>query len=289
MVQLERGRFWERVRERAANALRQGALRLLATECELVRQDRVEFVVRLLADVDRKAEAGAAQRRSGANPFLPYDEDLFVADLSHTHLCLLNKFSVIEHHILVVTRVFEEQESLITLADFQAMGLCMAEFEALAFYNAGAVAGASQRHRHLQLVPVPLGRGPEEIPIDPILASADFEEPVGRARGLPFLHAMARAEAFVRNDPAETAEATLATYRELLRAVGDERGERPYNLLTTRRWMLLVPRSREAYQSIAVNALGFACSLLVRSRDQLALIQQRGPLQMLRKVAVPRP
>ncbi|NIO40609.1 MAG: phosphorylase, partial [Burkholderiales bacterium] len=38
------------------------------------------------------------------NPFLPYGKDLFVSDISETHLALLNKFNVIDYHLLIVTR-----------------------------------------------------------------------------------------------------------------------------------------------------------------------------------------
>ena len=54
------------------------------------------------------------------NPFLPYEEDLFVADLSDAHLLLLNKYNVVAHHLLVVTRRFEPQSDLLNSADLDA-------------------------------------------------------------------------------------------------------------------------------------------------------------------------
>ena len=51
--------------------------------------------------------------------------------------------------------------------------------------------------------------------------------------------------------------------------------------------MLLVPRTRGASGPIEVNALGFAGSLFARSRVQLEMIRQRGPMTILRDVAVP--
>jgi ATP adenylyltransferase/5',5'''-P-1,P-4-tetraphosphate phosphorylase II len=56
----------------------------------------------------------------------------------------------------------------------------------------------------------------------------------------------------------------------------------PYNLLVTRTWMVLVPRGHEAHEGIAVNALGFGGSLLVRSDAQLAYLKEIGPLAVLR-------
>ena len=49
----------------------------------------------------------------------------------------------------------------------------------------------------------------------------------------------------------------------------------PYNLLATRRWMLLVPRSRDCFDSVPVNALGFAGSLFVRDEAQMQAAKAR--------------
>lgn len=54
------------------------------------------------------------------NPFLPYDEQLWVAHLSATHTLLLNKFNLVAHHTLVVTREFEAQEAPLSAADLAA-------------------------------------------------------------------------------------------------------------------------------------------------------------------------
>jgi Ap4A phosphorylase N-terminal domain len=54
------------------------------------------------------------------DPFLPYDEHLCVAHLSASHTLLLNKFNLVAHHTLVVTRAFEAQETPLTAADLHA-------------------------------------------------------------------------------------------------------------------------------------------------------------------------
>ena len=61
----------------------------------------------------------------------------------------------------------------------------------------------------------------------------------------------------------------------------------PYNLLVTPEWMLLIPRSREAFDGVSVNALGFAGALMVRDQLQLQQIEGAGPLSILRQVACP--
>ncbi len=283
---LEPGSLWPALRARAERALRCGALEPIATEHTEVEEAGIRFVVRVLAQGERKVRAGFAQARTGANPFLPHDEDLFVVDISQSHLCLLNKFNVLDHHLLLVTRAFEEQASLLTAGDFEALATCMAEFDALGFYNSDTIAGASQPHKHLQLVPVPLGAGPERLPVDGALA----DEWDGRGGRLPFLHAAERIDPF---DGAALHE----TYRQLLRALhikelkgleGPLSASSSYNLLVTREWMLLIPRERHEVEGIPVNALGFGGALLVRNRQQLAELRRRGPFDLLRRAGRPR-
>jgi ATP adenylyltransferase len=289
---LEPGSLFERVRERSAQAEKRGALRSIPTSFELVEDGEtgISFVVRIVEHLEQKRDAAEEQQRAGANPFLPYNRELFVADVSETHLCLLNKYNVLEHHLLIVTRSFEEQESPLTLEDFEALWLCMAEGEGLGFYNSGPDAGASQPHKHLQLVSVPVGVGPERTPLEPLLADARFDGPLGSVEALPFLHTVARLDE--RSSPGSpgAAAVALASYRAMLRRVGlDTRAPRPYNLLVTREWMFLLPRTRGFFRAIEVNALGFAGALLVRNQEQLAFLRREGPMTLLRNVALPNP
>ncbi|NEP44646.1 MAG: phosphorylase, partial [Okeania sp. SIO2H7] len=94
----------------------------------------------------------------------------------------------------------------------------------------------------------------------------------------PFLHAIAKLTS-------ETAEATLESYFTLLGALDVTEKCDAYNLLATRKWMLLVPRSREAFESISINSLGFAGTFFVRNEKQFNLIKERGPITALTHVA----
>jgi ATP adenylyltransferase len=300
-LRLEPGTLWTKVVAQTEHARTCGALQLLPTQYEFVEQGGVNFLVRVLPHLVHKDESKKQQGKETAtsgkefNPFLPYEEDLFVADISDTHLCLLNKFSIIDHHLLIITRSFEEQETWLTLRDFEAMWACLAEIDGLVFYNAGKSAGASQRHKHLQLVPLPLVPDGPKIPIEPMLASALFEGSVGTIPGFPFLHAVSKLDPDWKKSPLAAASSTLECYHNLLRAVGlisgsEASGGRQsgaYNLLATRSWMLLVPRSNEHFSEISVNSLGFAGTLVVRSEPQMKIIKDQGPMTVLRSVAVP--
>lgn len=274
-----------------------GAQQPIGTRETFIDDGGIRFLVRVVSSLARKdTERKLRATSTNANPFLPPERELFVADLSDTHLCLLNKFNVIEHHLLIVTRTFEHQETLLTPADFEALAICLAQYEGLGFYNGGAAAGASQPHKHLQLVPLPLSTASPELPIAPLLRAARDVKGVGRLPGLPFRHA------FVWLPPWPTQGLQLlpallhARYLELFRAAGlrmlDSNGETrqsgPYNLLVTREWLLLVPRRQEHFDSTSLNALAFAGSLFVKSEAQLADLRARGPLTALAAVTLPR-
>ena len=266
--------LFQSIVERTRRAIACGALRPIETEQGFVEEEGVRFLVRRVSSLRRKDEERARTKtKERVNPFLPYEEDLFVADISDTHIGLLNKFNVIDNHLLIVTRGFVDQETLLDIADFQALLVCMADFEGLGFYNGGVVAGASQPHKHLQLVPLPMaGEGPA-VPIEPRLAA-----------GLPFRHALAWLQ------PEADAATLHGLYHHMLEKAGiagvGSRQSAPYNLLLTRCWMLLVPRSQEFYEGISINALGYAGSLFVRDERQMRMIRERGPMTVLRHVSV---
>ena len=292
------GTLWSAIVRQTAHALACGALRRIQTRLVTIEDGGVRCLIRQVSSLERK-EQHAQQRKTespsnrAANPFLPYEPDLFVADLSDTHLVLLNKFNVIDHHLLIVTRRFELQENLLNPADFRALFDCITQFESLGFYNGGPAAGASQPHKHLQIVPLPLDESAPHLPIEPLLAAARNDDAVCTVPGLGFVHAFARLDEKLADRPQELARIAFDTYLRLLDASGlhavdvdgEPRQSAPYNLLVTTRWMMLVPRSVESTEGIAVNALGFAGSLFVRNDAQMQTITRLGPMNVLQRVA----
>ncbi|MCP3719466.1 DUF4922 domain-containing protein [Paraburkholderia sp. CNPSo 3281] len=291
-----------------AHALACGALHPIETAHTFIDDGGMRFSVRVAGNLARKEAArltpqtsisstGAAPR----DPFLPYEPDLFVGDLSPTHVALLNKFNVIDRHLLIVTRCYEPQEALLDAADFSALIAALREIDGLGFYNGGAAAGASQPHKHWQMVPLPLaGDAPHVAPLEALLGGAQAvhgARPIAIVPGLAFRHAFARLDLGTDIGTAEDAtHVALDCYRALLDAAGvpaiDVGGVAhqgaPYNLLVTRRWMLVVPRATECVEGISVNSLGFAGSFFVRNAAQLQTLAQIGPMTVLERVSVPR-
>src|SRR5262245_34639093 len=204
---------------------------------EVIEQDGIPFQVRILQALVSKERAKATP--SNLDPFLPYDPELFVAPISPTHIALLNKYNVVEHHLLIVTRAFEDQQCQLTQKDCEALLIGLTELDGLAFFNAGPKAGASQSHKHLQLVPFNSTLAP--LPIDPLLRFPQPDSMVDTLPGLPFRHVGAPMDPdWIA--PGKNSGASLhATYRKLLRAAGlsvdptagSHMPTAPYNLLLT--------------------------------------------------------
>jgi sulfate adenylyltransferase (ADP) / ATP adenylyltransferase len=275
---------------RAAHARQCGAIQSLPTTMTVIEQNGIPFQVRILKPLAIKERAKAVP--SNVNPFLPYDRDLFVASISPTHIALLNKFNVLEHHLLIVTRDFEDQQCQLTQKDCEALLIGLTEIDGLAFYNAGPVAGASQSHKHLQFVPLDQTLAP--LPIDRLLRLPQPDGMVGTMPGLPFRHACAPMDPDWTNPEKNSGASLHASYRKLLLAAGlsvdatagSRMATAPYNLLMTRHWMLLVPRSQQCFEGISINALAFAGSFLVRSEQQLGTLRRSGPMTALQRVGL---
>lgn len=294
---LQPGTLWPATVERTRCALASGALQPIAAEQRFIDDAGVRFAIRKAETLARRDAVGQRRQRDDdapRNPFLPCEQALLVAPISPSHVALLNKFNVIDHHLLIVTRRFEHQETLLTPDDFIALAACLREFDALAFYNAGPAAGASQAHKHLQLVPLPLGGSSAGVPIEPLFDSLRGRRGPCTVPGFEFRHALSWLNEELPNDAAAAGDSLHTLYRVLLAAAGlrgvdthgEDRQSAPYNLLVTRRWMLLVPRSRECFGTLSINALGYAGSLFVRGDDEFETLRRAGPLSVLRAVAV---
>lgn len=290
-IELAQGALWPALVERARRALESGAVQPIETVGETIADAGVKFIVRKVSGLARKDEDRrlAGETPAGSNPFLPYDRELFVADISDSHVALLNKFNVIDHHLLIVTRRYADQETLVDRDDFAALAACMAQFDSLGFHNGGRDAGASQPHKHLQLVPLPLEAGGPGVPVEPLFDEVRREKGMCRVPGLRFRHAFSWIDPAWFEDAALASRKLRARYLGMLGAVGlqgvaGEGGARqsgPYNLLLSRRWMLVVPRAREHFGPVSVNALGFAGSMFVRNDEQMQAVLRAGPMKVL--------
>ena len=291
--------LWPQIVSTTEQALKCGALQTISTQLKFISDAELNFCVRILDNLNRKEAAKKSpkshQNTKPFNPFLPYEEELFVAHLSETHACLLNKYNVVDHHILMVTRKYESQESWLTYADFEALTHCLTEIDGFVFYNGGSQAGASQHHKHLQLVPFASDKGVLELPLATLInAEKESLRSSIHLPSLPFWHGVQPLTVQWTDDSfAKTSQELFNSYQQLMVDIGMDlntpKPEIPYNLLVTREWIMVVPRSQESYQGIGVNSLGYSGWLLVKTLEDLERLKQIGPMTLLQTVGKPFP
>jgi ATP adenylyltransferase len=236
------------------------------------------FLVRqLLTPTPRHLRQGGPK----PNPFLPWDRPLQVELLEPAHVLLLNKYPVQEAHLLVITRDWRPQVGWIETADWQAVAAVSQDTGGLWFFNSGARSGASQPHRHLQLLPRRAGE--MSCPLAPrfLAQLGGGEAPWNWAYRLS-----------PRSDPGGGADLE-ELYQAHAHALGlgdpgrDPHPRHPYNLLFDDQWFMTVRRVREHCAGFSINALGFAGFLLSTEDSDLDWLERHGPWALLQDVGAP--
>ncbi len=117
------------------------------------------------------AQDHATGKKPPPKPFDPFaytapPARLYVADVGAAHFLVLNKFAIVPGHFILATRAWKAQTHVLEADDLDATLACIRAYEEaeasssgaggalFAFFNCGEHSGASQPHRHIQLLPV---------------------------------------------------------------------------------------------------------------------------------------
>jgi len=211
--------------------------------------------------------------------------------LENSYALLLNKFQVFTNHFLIVTSDFEPQTNHLSLRDFRAVYEVIERLgdDYLFFYNRGHLSGASQPHKHIQLVRFCNDDGTIRFPLLPhLLANGSIQLPIRH-----FLHF------FEESDSEGSAERAHDVYMRALREMNvweesqheeDDRhkvevvstdmnsGEEEhhvvnfnvasYNFLFCTKFLFVVPRRREHFYGLmSCNSLSFVHCLYCKSEE----------------------
>jgi ATP adenylyltransferase len=270
-------RHWRSALEVSRQALACGAL--VPLETRLISDPALQpFLLRELSGAPPRHLRAAGPR---PNPFMPWDRPLQVDRLPSGHVLLLNKYPVQEAHLLVITPDWQPQSGWLRALDWQAVAQVAADTGGLWFFNSSATAGASQPHRHLQLLPRQAQQS--SCPLAPLLLG----QLAGEQEPWSWAYRLSR-----RADPLEGSDLE-ALYRSHCRdlELGDpEQDSAPrhaYNLLFDDDWFLTVRREREHQAGFSINGLGFAGSLLSTAGSDRDWLLQHGPWALLDAVATP--
>ena len=216
------------------------------------------------------------------NPFLPWDQRLEVDRIGDSHVVILNKYPVQTSHMLLITQDWQPQTGWLSMEDWQSLARIDATTTGLWFFNSGPAAGASQPHRHLQLLPRAAG--------ERICARDGWFRRCAQDATTSVQDPLLRSSRVAAISSTLTGKTLQDLYLALAQDLGlghpstDDCPRGAYNLLLSREWMAIVRRRREGIRGFSVNALGFAGSLLSTEASDRQWIQDSGPEALLQAV-----
>ena len=271
-----------------------------------------------LADKPDEKPEDTEKEKGFVNPFKPYNPNRYVEDINPSHVLLLNTYSVVPHHLLIVTKEFRRQGDPLDYSDMEAIASLIARqsHPSITFYNSGPDSGASQPHKHLQVLPI-FSRSTSESPpiITSFLKEQHAQDQIASSDNLPFVHYGLKLNATIMNQlpggqdslnpdaVAEVAGYLLKSYQRLLYHLTNEwslLNGKPstnststsntfsYNFVLTKECMLVVPRKHRDWQSVSMNSLGVAGLFLCKDKDSLSKVKTAGPLSVLKCVGFPK-
>lgn len=277
----------------------------------------------------------ATQKTATAKtPFDPFEytsppPKLFIADIGPSHFLVLNKFAIVPEHFILATREFKPQTHVLEADDLYATLACLRTYEddnahavanttssgghedgaLFAFFNCGEHSGASQPHRHIQLLPVAAMRAglPRDSPWR-LLASRLDGEGEGSAVVAPF---STFSESIALDASRESLYATyLKLYHQaILAAKGAEavvsatcEAAISYNMAMTRDRLVLCPRLAEGdaikdpvtgdvVGKLSLNGTMLAGTALVKTQAEWDALRKNPPglTTVLQGVGIPQP
>lgn len=273
--------IWQRALARSAVALSSGALVPLATEV-VEAPELAPFVLRrLLSRTPKHLRRGGPK----PNPFLPWEPALEVDRFGASHVVLLNKYPVQSGHLLLISQDWQPQSGWLTAADWRSVAQLDADTSGLWFFNSCAAAGASQPHRHLQVLPRHAGE--PSCPLATLYA-AQLKRPGALVAGTepwPWAHRLSRRVDPVGGTDLEGLYHDHAAQLGLGYPQHHPQPLHPYNLLFDEQWFLTVRRRQEHCAGFSLNALAFAGYLLSTERSDLPWLKREGPWALLKAVA----
>ncbi|KAH9143576.1 hypothetical protein LEN26_005059 [Aphanomyces euteiches] len=285
------------VREAVVRAQTSGALhKLTATSRAQMYGDFPYLLLTLAPRVEKpQGLANQSQQPKMRNPFAQenLEADLVVRSVNGTHTLILNKFNVVDEHTVLVTNQFEEQSTPLVPSDFAALWKCIQDLNAFGFFNCGHNSGASQPHKHMQLITIESAVSYVNSPTDglPWMQRAldhagSFDR--GSIFDVPWFQFR---HGFVAHGTSELPDGesasdhlhTVAT--TLLQALDSPPS---YNLILTKSLLLIVPRRERSTDGIEINSVGFTGSFLVRNDAQASRFTAEGPFEILAAVGFPK-
>ena len=277
---MKRESIWSKALEISRKAVSCGAVIPLITIKHKTSRECCDYELRFLKSPIPKYLIEYGPKR---NPFVPWDNRLEIEGIYNKHTLILNKYPVQIGHMLLITNSWSPQNGWLTLDDFDAIQKVDNNTTGLWFFNSSKEAGASQPHRHFQLLPRHLNERicPRYEWFCSLLNNKnDVKSLISHCISIK-----------PRNRYSETDSNDLFnSYRSMIieMNIGDidllSKPLKPYNLLITPEWIALIKRKTDRSDGFSINALGFAGYFLGTKRSDVDTLIKFGPERILKDV-----
>ena len=267
--------YWKKALEQTQLSIDSKSLFPLTTE--IITKDlyhKNDFIIRKL-DTSKFIKKKLYGPRE--NPFSPWEKILEIDKIGNNHQLILNKYPVQKGHILLITNTWKPQNGWLDINDWRAIQKVNKDTSGLWFFNSSPMAGASQPHRHFQL----LRRSKFEI-------SCPREKWFLEMKSNNISDCSLKKNIIVSSFNFLENSATLyELYLELSEKLGlghpinDEKPRFPYNVLITNNWIAIIKRSYDHIHGFSINSLGFAGYLLVTEKSDINYLRNYGPEKLL--------
>ncbi|WP_413682438.1 ATP adenylyltransferase [Prochlorococcus sp. MIT 1011] len=217
------------------------------------------------------------------NPFIPWDTRLQILPINDKHTLILNKYPVQIGHMLLITNCWKPQNGWLDEDDFEAIINVDNDTTGLWFFNSSKEAGASQPHRHFQLLPRHYNESicPRYEWFCALLNNTqDINSEISHCISI---RPRNKTEELNSND-------LFNSYKSMAKEMNigeidlNNKPLKPYNLLITSKWIALITRKTDRSNGFSINALGFAGYFLGTKRSDVDTLIRFGPERILMDV-----
>ena len=233
-----------------------------------------DFIIRKLDTLNFNKERIYGPKQ---NPFCPWDKILEIDKIDDDHQLILNKYPVQKGHILLITNNWKPQNGWLDINDWKAIQKVNKDTSGLWFFNSSPIAGASQPHRHFQL----LRRSKDEISCPREKWFLEMKLDKDRDSKLKKNIIVSKFNFLENSISLYELYLELCMKLSLGDPISDLKPRHPYNLLITNKWIAIIKRSNDHIHGFSINGLGFAGYLLVTEKSDINYLKKFGPEKLL--------
>ncbi len=272
--------IWSKALEISKKAVNSRAVIPLNTIKHKLSEKCFDFELRFLKSPIPKYLIEYGPKR---NPFIPWDIRLQILPINDKHTLILNKYPVQIGHMLLITNCWKPQNGWLNEDDFEAILNVDNDTTGLWFFNSSKEAGASQPHRHFQLLPRHYNEAicPRYEWFCSLLNNTtDTNSEISHCISI---RSRNKNKDLSSNDLFNSYK-SMAKEMNLGEIDQINKPLKPYNLLITSKWIALITRKTDKSNGFSINALGFAGYFLGTKRSDVDILIKFGAERILKDV-----